>query len=350
MRHHRGITVFLFAVLALGAGYFFGRSHARSNAALTPAAAHTLTVRSSNVAHAANATMPAPVHLPTFARTHPHSSAESAPLPPAGTPLKQTYDDLAARAKAGDAAASMRLFHDLQRCNKRANQMQLLNAIDSWRNPAPGSASPEQIAAIVKQANDDQQHLLTALKATDQLCAEIPEDAINHFGEWLRTAALDGDAQAMVCYAGTPNDFGPKYLSTAWFDWMQRWRDEAPRFAAQAYAAGQADVVALLQDAYSDDQNFLNERMPQFSYGQLVTPDPVLAAGYAMLYERLVPQSAIQSSHRVVIEHEAHLTSAQIEQARTFSDAAWPRFAAQAGRHGNLLPCIESRQANNPDR
>ncbi|HET8942244.1 MAG TPA: hypothetical protein VFN13_09685 [Rudaea sp.] len=60
MRHHRNITVFLFAVLALGAGYFFGRSHARSDVALTPTAADTNTVRSSNVAHTANATMHAP--------------------------------------------------------------------------------------------------------------------------------------------------------------------------------------------------------------------------------------------------------------------------------------------------
>ncbi|MGH8040471.1 MAG: hypothetical protein ACREPN_00310 [Rudaea sp.] len=347
MRHLRNITVFLLGVLALGAGFYFGRTKAQSNSASTPAAADTRTTPSSGPAYKMNP--PAPTRTPAFNRTRTQSAAEFAPLPPANTPVKQIYDSLAARAKAGDAAASMRLFYDLQRCNKRGQQIQLLNAVDSWTDPSTKGFSPDQRAIVVKQANDEQQHLLDSLNATDQLCAGIPASDIDHFGEWLRTAALDGDAEAMVCYAAMPNDFGPKYLTDAWFDWMQRWRIEAPNFAAQAYAAGQGDVVALFRDAYgTDGYRVMNERFPMYPYSYLVTPDPVLAAGYAMLYQRLVPQSSVDSAQYQVVSAQEKLTPAQIVQAREFADAAWPNFAAQAGLRDNLMPCSASLRAGNP--
>lgn len=256
MRHRRGVTVFLLAALALGAGYFLGRTNAQTNPAPTAAATAVTTAASPVPAFARHAA--APAQMPTFKRPRTQVPVQSAALPPADTPLKQIFDSLAARAKSGDAAASMRLFHDLQRCNKRGQQMQLLNAVDSWRNPSAEDVSPEQHADLVKQANEEQQQLLDSLKSTDQLCAGIAASDIDQRGEWLRTAALDGDAEAMVCYAAAPNDFGPKYFTDTWFDWMQRWRTEAPKFAAQAYAAGQGDVVALFRDAYGDSQHIMN--------------------------------------------------------------------------------------------
>ncbi|MEO8959033.1 MAG: hypothetical protein ABI304_08825, partial [Rudaea sp.] len=155
----------------------------------------------------------------------------------------------------------------------------------------------------------------------------------------------DGDAEAMVCYAAMPNDFGPKYLTDAWFDWVQRWRIEAPQFTAQAYAAGQGDVVALFRDAYGENQHMMNERFSAYPYSYLVTPEPVLAAGYAMLYQRLAPASSADSGQYQVVSTQEKLTPEQIEQARDFADAAWPNFAAQAGLPGNLEPCMQSLRA-----
>jgi hypothetical protein len=257
-----------------------------------------------------------------------------APLPPPGTALAKIYDNLAARARSGDAMAAMRLLMDLQRCSGRRNNVFMMNVLDDSLHT--GHATGNETNAALKP-------ILDGLDATDLLCAGITPEQIDRRGDWLRTAALNGDPEAMVCYAAWPNDFGPKFLSDAWFDWMQNWSKEAPEMAAQANAAGQADVVALFQEAYANNP-ITGQQNTMYPFGQLVQPDPILYVAYFDLYERLRPNSS-GSARAAELAKELALTPAQIAQAQAFADAQWPRFAAHAGERNNVIPCRDGLMA-----
>lgn len=260
-----------------------------------------------------------------------------APLPPRDTPLGTIYDELAARARSGDTSAAMRLVLDLQRCRYRQSTSEsfsiVSNRLQSAATQDPKTA-PSLDEIVVTRDLDN-------LDKTQAACADISVEQIDQRGQWLRMAAQDGDAEAMVCYAAAPFDFGPKFLSDAWFDWATQWRTDAPQFAAQAFAAGQADVIALLQDAYSAGTVMPGMRLTMFRFGELVTPDRTLAYAYSLLYLRVVSQNTLSSAQNRVESAQAALNAEQIAHAHALADAAWPRFAAQAGEPGNTLPCRE---------
>lgn len=267
-------------------------------------------------------------------RVAPRQATPSAPLPPIDTPLGKVYADLAARARNGDTAAAMRLVYDLQRCKQR-------EFMASFTTVVANRFRSEAGAATAKQMHDDNIQLernLDYLDKMDAFCAGITTAQIDRRGEWLHEAALDGDPEAMVCYANNPFDFGPKLLSDGWFDWAEQWRVDAPQFVAQAFGAGQADVIPLLQDAYSD-MRITDTRYTTYQFGQLMAPDPTLSYAYALLFERVVPQKYLPYAQRRATAAQQSLSTDQMAQAQAFADAESPRFAAQAGNRDNILPC-----------
>jgi hypothetical protein len=123
------------AVAVAGIGYYGGRQTGlREARGVAPAAsvetnAATVGIHAPSVAeHTAGATPTRRiVHQQTPVGTAAHDAA--AFLPPPGAPLKDIFDDLKARADAGDAAAASRLFHDLQRCAEAQHLGQFLPAV-----------------------------------------------------------------------------------------------------------------------------------------------------------------------------------------------------------------------------
>jgi hypothetical protein len=316
--------------LAIGATYFLIRPTPPSSPATTSAAAKA----DAKVSAPSSTTSDVAVNATQPHREYPVEKT-AAPLPPPNTPLRGIYAELAARAHAGDTQAAMRLVYDLQRCQYRdALSTSTLAVADRMRaQAAPESAA--QAESMSGYLSRDLDHL----DKLDALCAGITPGQIDARGEWLRLAAQEGDAQAMVCYAVAPFDFGPTPMSDAWFDWAEQWRKDAPIFVARAFAAGQADVVPLLRDAYDQGALLGDYRLTSYAYSQLVSPDPMLAYAYALLYERVAPQSGLESARRIAQTARTGLSDDQIAQAQRFADEAWPRFAAQAGLRSNLIPC-----------
>lgn len=324
MSRHAWIALFI--VAALAAGYLTGlRSDvATDNALQKSTGIAPAKARSASLLSLVNPPPVSPRKLAT----------SSAPLPPANTPVKAIYDDLSRRAGAGDATAAMRLFGDLNRCKNRKTLSTSLNFTTADDMPGDKDGMTRS--------------LLDKLDATDALCADVDEAWIDGRGEWLRDAAVAGDAEAMVCYALSPNDFGPAFMSDGWFDWAERWRDEAPQFAAQAFAAGQADAIQLLLDGATDNRLPDGTREVSFQFGGLVTPDPEAAYIYARLYAAVAPGTDLaRANHRVASTRQA-LSADQVAQADMLVDEQAPRFAAQAGDRRNVFPCAGTFRSMRP--
>lgn len=252
---------------------------------------------------------------------HPTSS----PLPPADTPLATVFSDLQSRARSGDAAAAMRLFKDLSRCNARRYHIQQINRL-SLSKDSTEIARPDIVA---KDLND--------LDASDGLCKDVSAAAIDNRGEQLRQAAQDGDPEAMVCYSMSTVDSAPPYLSDSWFQYTQRWINEAPAFAQQAFAMGQADVIPVLIDAYAPP---VPETMKNYDLAQVVEPDAAMAYGLALLYKQVAPASAMQSADNILEDLGKNVTEDQKRWANEFANSNIAKFENNASRSSAAAPCF----------
>ena len=126
MRSNAAIVGIVAAIVIAGIGYYSGRKNGLREAREdTPAASAAGAVRTTttNTHGVVNSTNPTPT------ASHPRKmlnsaassgSATAATLPPPGTPLTQIFDQLKARADAGDADAATRLYEDLQHCAARS--------------------------------------------------------------------------------------------------------------------------------------------------------------------------------------------------------------------------------------
>lgn len=260
---------------------------------------------------------------------NPVSSTISVALPPDGTPIASSYDQLRASALNGDARAAIRLFTDLEKCKKRQLQLRTVNLFKPQDDVAGAPTGTSQMADLTKASLD-------ALDATDALCRDVTNTQVETRGDNLRLAASLGDTEAMVCYAMTTLDSGPQYLSAEWFDYAQQWKIEAPSFVQRAFDAGQPDVLPLLIEAYAPQDNSIQKT---FQYSDLVDPNQSMAYGLALLYEKLVPAESVQMASLQAKRLSAGLTEEQIRDAQSVAEAAAPQFAARARDAKNAIPC-----------
>lgn len=259
------------------------------------------------------------------------------PLPPVGSPLATNYSELFKRARSGDTVAAMRLVSDLDQCHLRRIKLRTLNSVGFPENTSPTRTLDQSPAyGEVPQAT---KKVLKSLDATDTLCEGITDKQIDERGEALRLAAIYGDAQAMVCYASSIEQFGPPYLSAEWFNYVDRWRTEVIPFMQRAFDAGQADVIPLFIAALAPPApDTINSY--EVGYG-LVVPNRQTAYSLALLYQKLVPQSESEMASRDVRDLMNGLDVDQISVAQRFVDSVWPRFAPSAGKQANVYPCSE---------
>ena len=195
--------------------------------------------------------------LPTTTRSSPSIAAQPArnraqgapqpgPLPPAGTPLAQTYGELKARADAGDAAAAARLYDDVHRCLLSRMQLRVLRMQASVADNAAPNLRTEQLEAHEQWLAEIKQQLHRAEEDAAQ-CSGMSDEQLRVAPVAL-TAALLGDKAASDCYVS-----GVVLLSGGLLDhpeWLQQYKDNAVTIADNALAAGDWDMVDELQHAY----------------------------------------------------------------------------------------------------
>lgn len=247
--------------LVLGAGYFLHRG--------------------ATAGHAADTSAPTPQSMPeTDAATTAHkrsthrvASSSSAPLPPPGTPLKDIYDELAARARSGDRAASVRLFHDTEKCRDAEKTRSRISFTlpTIMRATEPAKSKPDDIS---NRLLDGMQEDINWVKQTEVLCTGLDQERFESGVDWMRLAAEQGDREAIDCYLDL--DFLHAGNIMRHPQRLSEFRQTAPALAEAAIRAGDWNATVALQLAYDGgwDTNWL---------GQIVARDPVQAYRYAYL-------------------------------------------------------------------
>lgn len=271
---------------------------------------------------------------PRAGRAEPVPSSIS--LPVENAPLTVTFQDLTRLSEAGDANASIRLFRDLNLCAYRESWQDNLRIIDR----SPGETEAEYAGNIEQRLQANSPWLERALKrldGTDKLCEGVDMDTILGRSRYLRQAALQNDPEAMICYA-ISYEFGPPYLSDAWFDYVATWKQEAPRIAQKALDAGLPGILAPLINAYLQDDPGTSKL---YTLDQLIGPNPQSAYTLLLVYTRLAHGADLQNAQNQMAALSGKLPSDQLADARAMSDVLWPRFQEASAAGAPLTPCGE---------
>ncbi|HSX58883.1 MAG TPA: hypothetical protein VLF18_01670 [Tahibacter sp.] len=270
----------------------------------------------------------------------------AAPLPPRDQPITLYYDELAKRAAEGDGAAARRLADDLYECATRDRQLDMAERLldrserggrggrgrggpDRMPGPGPG-AGPRGEGVDVnspefadRRLNAAERFLENAVAAQAR-CEGVKPETLAKSSEWIREAALAGDAEAQLCYAIAPNEWNRDVLSPEWVDWAERWNAESPALVRQAFEGGLPEAAAVLSNMYSAwaprDARPWSERLGD---------DPYWAYAYAVIAQQTL--SADQSARwsEIVRSHAARLNAEQVARADAWAAAARSRIRFQ---------------------
>lgn len=300
----------LFAALGMAmvvAAYFLGRI----NAPLTVPAVPEQTAAGQSVApvDGRSSRKPLPAKSPT--------ARKGDPLPPLGTPLKDSFADLQARANAGDAAAAARLLRDVNRCNRlRGAEWRNASASDELTSTKTDGMTPEQLRTY--------QYLLDAMelrqqsvRKTQELCDGASAEMLDSLVPNIAQAARLGDEDARACYLGR----GPLYDSRSLIDHpdsLQTYRSDAKSMIDAGLAAGDWRVVDLLQQAY--------EPGAQGLLAGVVGADPVQHYRYLKLYRLGAEQHRLAQLDRQLAAAAANLTPAQVAEADEWAQSNLQNF------------------------
>ncbi|MBN8884146.1 MAG: hypothetical protein J0I77_00365 [Rudaea sp.] len=170
-------------------------------------------------------------------------------LPPPGTPLKDTFADLQARADAGDAAAASRLFRDLNNCSRLPTLLwRIAGATDRVTAQKTEGMSVPQLRTYQMQLDGVEMRQREAQKIKD-LCAGVDDGMLGDLGASLAQAAQLGDVDARACYLGRGPTYDPRSMLDR-PDAIQSYRSSAQSMIDAGIAAGDWRVVNLLKSAY----------------------------------------------------------------------------------------------------
>jgi hypothetical protein len=305
----------------------------------------------------ADATVSAKTHEPTSkpaptrtastqTRAMTSPAAKSLPTMPAtGVPVTGAFDALAARARAGDAAAAERLLHELGVCQQRHYYEQVVSS------PIPsGDAStlPENLRKMHEVRVAEHERVRTdaraKLAASDALCSGVTPEQTATLGEWLERAADSGDPGAQLCYvmAATSDGYAPaERFSDEWVDWMVRFRSRAHAYAENAFAAGYPSASLFLYFEAAGPN-----AIPPFFMDHDVPADPARAYALALLQLALIERNVVPQ--RVDEADGWRDNAAQLRE--TLDDASIARARAWADREAARLDAMHQPDAPCGDR
>ena len=243
MRHRQIVALVILLVgFALAAGYFLGR-HAPGSATAAADAEIALAF------DARAMPIPASASKHVFARRADTASVASTAisLPPKATPLKEIFDDLKARADAGDAAAASRLAHDLHKC-LAAFQLRRLIPRDFTALELDGDDSKLSAEQLEARASylDSMKQQLDVVRDSDALCADIGQAEFKTLVPAQLRAAQLGDLSAADCYlaqgVGSPGLIDHP-------EWLTQFKENALDLANAGIQRGDWVAVGLLGHA-----------------------------------------------------------------------------------------------------
>ncbi|WP_242112564.1 hypothetical protein [Luteimonas aquatica] len=177
------------------------------------------------------------------------STPITATLPARDLPLKRIFNDLRARADAGDVAAATRLYRDLRTCAG-------LDSLDWFLARAADETLDDKVDGTNAQALENYRVQLEAVESrkqviqkTRQLCDGIDRSMLESQLTSLQKAAQLGEEHARACYLSN----GPAYDSRGLMrhpEWLQDYRTNVKSMIDAGLEAGDWKIVDIVRRAY----------------------------------------------------------------------------------------------------
>jgi hypothetical protein len=206
-------------------------------------------------------------------RNYDRRAAASPPLPPSGTPLAQIYDELKARADAGDAPAASRLYREVTSCvTARLGLSSVRSSLKGALGEDFSKLSADRISRKEKAIASLQQQL-ARYETADSLCGDLSAEQLQMIPVSLQ-AALLGDPAAAACFV-----HGPLFFTNGLLDhpeWITQYKQNALALANIAVEHGDWEMVPLMQFAYLPP---IHTEANLFA--QVTGSDPAMAYRYA---------------------------------------------------------------------
>ncbi len=330
------------AAIIAGIGYYSGRTIAlqgvrgdANTVAVKGGAAAMSSANSSGVTKS-----PARVAPPTRRMLNSAASngSATASLPAPGTPLKDIFDDLKARADAGDAAAASRLFQDLQHCAEAQRLNQVLPGMANRMLNANTPSSADGMQRSDRQLSMVQRGLDFA-QSNAAMCADLTPDQMAALVPTTLQAAQLGDPQAADCYVGANLNTWPDVVNNP--DWISDYKNNALPLANAALQQGDWAMVGMLSSANAGSirtNNMLN---------QVTGTNIAQAYTYAMLMSLGQPTGSTPSnrSTNALSTLSSQLTPDQISAANAQAQQMYQQyFNATPRQTGQVANAMRSCQ------
>lgn len=313
MRRHLWIAAIVTAALA--AGWWFGRSTAPAHGSMAAGNANADVGHPDTSAQSTAQKRPATHVRPSLPT---NTAIASKPLPPAGTPLKQTFDELKARADAGDAIAASRLYRDLSICwgakaMIRSNTLGAQTLLDAQNNTMSIEDQQEQMEAAQK--------FVKGSEVLRTLCTDVAPDMLGKLAAVSLEAAQLGDANARNCYVHRGPFVNPGSLVSDPSS-IDTYREQAPALIDSAMAAGDWKMVSMLEYAYGPSGANL--------IAGLVGPDPVQHYRYLKLFRLGADGYRISE-----LDHQLAYAATQLNAQQLADADLWARTMQQTHFKGS---------------
>lgn len=246
------------------------------------------------------------------------AGSASAALPPRGTPVAETYEQLKIRSDSGDPAAASRLYHDLDRCRMaRAFQQMIDERLDrELPNEADTASLSAQEIKRRQAALESMQEQLDFVRDNAALCNGLGDERINSVVPALLRAAQLGDLKALDCYVGSDMAL-PGLLDHP--EWLTQFKENLPNLMAAAIKRGDWVVVELAHHAYAG-------AFPDTPRGQLLGADPAMDYRYLRLERLGASGTFITKLDRMLNEATRQLTPQQVADGDRWAQDQYARY------------------------
>jgi hypothetical protein len=243
-----------------------------------------------------------------------------AALPPRGTPVAETYEQLKIRADSGDATAASRLYHDLHRCRMARTFQQIIDARLDRELPSEAGTTRLSATEIKRRqtALDSMQEQLDFVRDNEALCAGLGDERINSIVPASLRAAQLGDLRALDCYVGSDMAL-PGLLDHP--EWLTQFKENLPNLMDAAIERGDWVVVELAHHAYAG-------AFPDTPRGQLLGADPVMDYRYLRLERLGAGGTFITKLDRMLNEASRQLTPQQVADGDSWAQDQYARYFA----------------------
>jgi hypothetical protein len=317
MRQRQWIAIAAFVALALGIGYFLGRGAPMPAPSAAPVAPVEATTRES-------AAQQQPSAARASARAA-HAGPAGMPLPLPGTPLAQVFDELKARADAGDLQAASRLERDLRRCARNQRIKRVLPLFVSLALDTDPKNSNTETVQFEDPYLGDLQRKLDEVRNNEILCAELEEAQFAALWPLELQAAHLGDIRALDCYVGNSVSDIPGLLDHP--QWLTQYKNNALALAETAIHNGDWVAVDLLHMAYEGI-------FPDMLLHQLTGYDPVLSYRYVKLQRLGATGEFATNSDKVLRSAAQGLTPQQLADADAWAQDTYTQYFRGSSSNG----------------